>query len=59
MARGLLNACGGLLIAAALAACQTADLPAQRQDVEAVSQPPPPEGPATPNPTCSPADPIC
>jgi hypothetical protein len=31
----------------------------QRKDVEEVSLPPPPSGPATPVPYCTPASPIC
>jgi hypothetical protein len=31
----------------------------QRRDVEEVSLPPPPSGPATPVPFCTPAQPIC
>jgi hypothetical protein len=30
-----------------------------RQDVEEVSMPPPPSGPATPSPFCTPSLPIC
>lgn len=30
-----------------------------RQDVEEVSMPPPPTGPATPSPFCTPSLPIC
>jgi hypothetical protein len=32
---------------------------AQRKDVQEVSLPPPPSGPATPVPYCTPAQPIC
>jgi hypothetical protein len=31
----------------------------QRIDVEEVSKPQPPSGPATPHPFCTPGDPIC
>jgi hypothetical protein len=31
----------------------------QRKDVQEVSLPPPPSGPATPVPYCTPAQPIC
>jgi hypothetical protein len=31
----------------------------QRRDVDEVSRPPPPSGPATPVPYCSPSAPIC
>lgn len=37
----------------------SADILFQRQDVREVSLPPPPSGPATPVPFCSPAQPIC
>jgi hypothetical protein len=33
--------------------------PQQRQDVREVTLPPPPSGPATPSPFCSPASPTC
>ena len=32
---------------------------AQRKDVQEVSLPPPPSGPATPVPFCTPAQPVC
>ncbi len=35
------------------------DLYSQRQDVQDVLVPPPPNGPATPIPFCSPGSPIC
>ena len=41
---------------------QKAQAPAvvhQRQDVREISVPPPPYGPATPSPFCSPASPYC
>jgi hypothetical protein len=33
--------------------------PQQRQDVREVTLPPPPSGPATPSPFCSPSSPTC
>jgi len=41
------------------AAITAADLFSQRQDVQDVLVPPPPNGPATPIPFCSPGSPVC
>ena len=58
MLRATFTICGVLFVGAALAGCQT-DAGAGRQDVQEISEPPPAEGPADPDPACGPDNPEC
>ena len=57
MIRVFYTICGTLLATVAFAGCQ-ADTVQAPDDVQVVSEPPPPEGPAS-EPLCSPAVPTC